>query len=65
MSAMADPTSPVMLAWLDTLPLREWLVTLHAVMFAILTLQRNQPWKARIAAAHATINPSAAQLADN
>jgi hypothetical protein len=64
MSAVTDPTSPEILAWLDSLPLREQLVTLHAVMFAIPTLQRNHSWKARIAAAHAAINPNASQLAD-
>jgi hypothetical protein len=37
---VTDPTSPEILAWLDTLPLRERLVTLHAMMFAIPTLQR-------------------------
>ena len=59
-----DPTSPEILAWLDMLPLREQLVTLHAMMFAMPTLQRNRSWKTRIAAAHARINPTAAQLAD-
>jgi hypothetical protein len=62
--AVTDPTSPEILAWLDTLPLRERLVTLHTMMFAIPSLQRNHRWKARIAAAHAAINPNAAQLAD-
>jgi hypothetical protein len=64
MRAVTDPTSPEILAWLDSLPLREQLVTLHAVMFAIPTLQRNHRWKERIAAAHAAIDPTAAQLAD-
>jgi hypothetical protein len=61
---VTDPTSPEILAWLDTLPLTERLVTLHAMMFAMPTLQRNHSWKARIAAANAAINPTAAQLAD-
>jgi hypothetical protein len=52
------------LAWLDTLPLSERLVTLHAMMFAIPALQRNHSWKSRIAVAHAAIDPTAAQLAD-
>jgi hypothetical protein len=46
------------------LPLRERLVTLHAMMFAIPDLQRSHRWKARIAAALTAINPTAAQLAD-
>src|SRR4051794_40795694 len=62
--AVTDPTSPEILAWLESLPLREQLVTLHAMMFAIPTLQRNHRWKARITAAHAAIDPNAAQLAD-
>jgi hypothetical protein len=61
---VTDPTSPEIIAWLDTLPLRERLVTLHALMFAIPNLQRNYSWKARVAAAHARINPTAAELAD-
>jgi hypothetical protein len=61
---VTDPTSPEILAWLDTLPLRERLVTLHAMMFAIPSLQRNHGWKARIAGGHDAFNPTAAQLAD-
>jgi hypothetical protein len=64
MSAVTDPTSPEILAWLDTLPVREQLVTLHVMMFAIPTLQRNHSWKAHIAAAHTAINQNAGQLAD-
>jgi hypothetical protein len=62
--AVTDPPSPEILAWLDTLPLREQLITLHAMMFALPKLQRNYRLKARIAAAHAAINPTAAQLGD-
>lgn len=63
-SAMTDLTPSEILSWLDTLPLREQLVTLHAMMFALPKLQRNYRLKARIAAAHAAINPTAAQLGD-
>jgi hypothetical protein len=34
------------------------------MMFAIPSLQRNHGWKARIAAAHGAINPTASQLAN-
>jgi len=64
MSAMTDLTAPEILAWLDTLPLREQLVTLHAMTIAIPTLQRSHPLKGRIAAVHAALNPTAAQLGD-
>jgi hypothetical protein len=37
-------------------------VSLHAMMIAIPTLQRSRPLKARIAAAHAALDPTAAQL---
>jgi len=62
--AVTDPTPPEILAWLDTLPLREQLVTLHAMSIAIPALQRSHPLKARIAAAHAALDPTAAQLGD-
>jgi hypothetical protein len=46
MSAVTDPTSPELIAWPDTLPLRERLVILHAVIFAVPTLQRTIPGSA-------------------
>ena len=61
---MPDPNAPEILAWLDTLPLRARLVTLHTMAIAIPTLQRSHPFKARIAAAHAALDPTAAQLGD-
>jgi len=42
----------------------ELAVTLHAVAIAIPTLQRSHPLKARIAAAHVALDPTAAQLGD-
>jgi len=47
---VTDPTAPEILARLGTLPLREQLVTLHAIMIAIPALQRSYPLKARMAA---------------
>ena len=61
---MTDPTAPEILAWLGTLPLRDQLVSLHAMTIAIPTLHRSHPLKARIAAAHAALDPTAAQLGD-
>jgi len=61
---VTDPTPPEILAWLDTLPLREQLVSLHAMTIAIPTLHRSHPFKARIAAVHAALAPTAAQLGD-
>jgi phosphotransacetylase len=61
---VTDPISPDIIAWLETLPLREQAVTLHAMAMAIPALQRNQRWKARIAAARVALDPTAAQLAD-
>jgi hypothetical protein len=63
-SAMTDLTPSEILSWLDTLPLREQLVTLHAMTMAIPTLQRSHPLKGRIAAVRAALNPTAAQLGD-
>jgi hypothetical protein len=61
---VTDPTTPEILAWLGALPLREQLVTLHAMAIAIPTLQRSHPLKARIAAVHAALDPTAVQLGD-
>jgi len=58
-SAMTDLTPPEIFAWLETLPLREQLVALHAMTIAIPTLQRSHPLKARIAAAHVALDPTA------
>jgi hypothetical protein len=54
MSAMTDLTAPEIL---DTLPLRDQLVSLHAMMIAIPTLQRNYPLKQHVAALHAALDP--------
>ena len=64
MSGLTDLTAPEILAWLDTLPLRDQLVSLHAMTIAIPTLQRNYPLKQHVAALHATLDPTAAQLED-
>jgi hypothetical protein len=61
---MPDPNAPEILAWLGTLPLREQLVTLHAMAIAIPTLQRSHPLETRIAAAHFALYPTAPQLGD-
>ena len=61
---MTDLTPPEIIAWLDTLPLREQLVTLHAMTIAIPTLQRSHPLKARIAAIRGDLRPNEAELGD-
>jgi hypothetical protein len=61
---MHDPRTPEILAWLETLSLRERLVTLHAMMIAFPRLQRDAEWKARIGAIRAELKPDAAQLGD-
>ncbi len=50
---MTDPTTPEILAWLGTLPLREQLVSLHAMAIAIPALQRRQCTYASEVRAHA------------
>jgi hypothetical protein len=50
--------------FMDTLPLREQLVTLHAMTIAIPTLQRCHPLKVRIAAIRGDLRPNEAELGD-
>jgi len=57
-----DPNAPEVLAWLETLPLAERLVTLHAMAIAIPALQHSRSWKARIAAARDALRPNEAEL---
>ena len=54
--AVTDPTTPELLAWLGTLPLREQLVGLHAMAIAIPAVQRSHPLKARTAASRLDAN---------
>jgi hypothetical protein len=61
---VTDPTTPEILAWLGALPLREQLVTLHAMVIAIPALQRSHPLKARIAAIREELRPTAEELSD-
>ena len=49
---------------MDTLPLRDQLVTLHAMTIAIPTLQRSQPLKARTAVIRDELRPTAEELGD-
>jgi putative SOS response-associated peptidase YedK len=56
---MTDPRTPEIIAWPDTLPLTERLVTLHAMAIAFPPLQRRPDWKSRIEAAHAALSPNA------
>jgi hypothetical protein len=46
------------IAWLDTLPSRERLITLHAITIAFPMLPRRSEWKARTAAAPIAGAPS-------
>jgi hypothetical protein len=46
---MTDLTPPEIIAWLDTSPPREQLVTLHAMAIAVPTLRRSYPLKERMA----------------
>lgn len=61
---MHDPRTPEILAWLETLSLRERLVTMHAMMIAFPVLQRDAEWKARIGAVRAELMPDAWQLGE-
>ena len=61
---MTDPTAPEILAWLDSFPLRDQLVTLHAMSIAIPSVRRSHSLKMRIAAGHLALDPTAAQLGD-
>jgi hypothetical protein len=61
---VTDPTAPEILAWLGTLPLREQLVTLHAMAIAIPALQRSHPLKARTAVIRDELRPTAEELGD-
>jgi hypothetical protein len=57
-----DPNAPEILAWLETLPLTERLVTLYAMSIAIPALQHSRSWKARIAAVRDALRPNEAEL---
>lgn len=59
---MHDPRSPEILVWLETLPLRDRLVTLHAMMIAFPALQRDAGWKTRMRAVRGELKPTAKQL---
>jgi hypothetical protein len=61
---VSDPTAPEILAWLGTLPLREQLVTLHAMAIAIPALQRSHPLKARTAVIRDELRLTAEELGD-
>jgi hypothetical protein len=61
---MTDLTSPEIIAWLGTLPLRDQLVTLHAMTMAIPTLRRSNPLKMRMAAIRDQLRPTAEELSD-
>jgi hypothetical protein len=61
-SAMTDLTPPEIIAWLDTLPLKDQLMSLHAMTIAIPALQRSQPLKARTAAIRDELRPTAEEL---
>src|ERR1700730_10737332 len=62
--AVTDPTTPEILAWLGALPLREQLVTLHAMVIPMPALQRSHPLKKRIAAIREELRPTAEELSD-
>ena len=62
--AVTDPTTPEILAWMGTLPLRDQLVALHAMTTAIPTLQRSHPLKARMSAIRGELRPNEAELGD-
>jgi hypothetical protein len=57
-----DPNAPEVLAWLETLPLTERLVTLHAMTIVFPALQHSRSWKARIAAARDALRPTEVEL---
>ena len=61
---MTDPHTSEITAWLDTQPLNERLVILHAMAIAFPPLQRRKDWKARIEAATAVLRPTAEELDD-
>jgi hypothetical protein len=63
-SAMTDLTPPEIIAWLDTLPLKDQLMSLHAMTIAIPALQRSQPLNARTAAIRVELRPTAEELGD-
>jgi hypothetical protein len=61
---MTDLTPPEIIAWLGTLPLRDQLVTLHAMTIAIPTLRRSYPLKSRMAAIRSVLRLTETELAD-
>jgi cytochrome oxidase assembly protein ShyY1 len=61
---MTDPSSPGILAWLETLSLSDWLTMLHAMALAFPQLHRSHDWKARIATVRAALRPTAEALGD-
>lgn len=61
---MTDPSTPEILAWLETLPLSERLTMLHAMVLAFPQLDRSHDWKARIASVRAALRPTVEALGD-
>jgi hypothetical protein len=62
--AMTDLTPPEIIAWLGTLPLRDQLVTLHAMTMALPTLRRSYPLKSRMTLIRDELRPTAEELSD-
>jgi hypothetical protein len=55
---MHDPRTPEILAWLESLSLRERLTTLHAMSFAFPLLKNDRGWNVRISAVLVELGPT-------
>jgi hypothetical protein len=61
---MHDPRTPEITTWLESLPARERLATMHAMSIAFPLLQKSADWMPRTATARGALKPTAQELAD-
>jgi hypothetical protein len=57
-----DPRTPEIMTWLESLPVRERLATMHAMSIAFPMLQKSSEWKHRMAAVRGALKPTAQGL---
>ena len=61
---MRDPRTPEILAWLDAMPLRKRIETMHGMAFALPRLKNDREWMDRINKAVAELDPDPDEMTD-
>jgi hypothetical protein len=61
---LVHPETPEAAASVASLPVRDRLITLHAIQIVFPRLLRSSQWKARIAEARAALKPGTVELAE-